>query len=64
MLKQDELAFNKLIDSRRRVTVEGRCKKEVPVHETLNVVIISLVVLMKHKIFATQPYNEERKRFI
>jgi hypothetical protein len=48
----------------KRSNCEGRFKKEVPVQETLNVVIISVVVLMKHTIFATQPYNEERKRFI
>jgi hypothetical protein len=43
---------------------EGRYKKEVPVQKALNIVSISLVVLMKQKIFGTQPYNEERKGFI
>jgi len=33
-------------------------------HETSNAVIISVVVLTKHKIFATQPYNEKRKSFV
>jgi hypothetical protein len=48
----------------KKSNYEGRCKKEVPVVETLNVVIISVVVLMKHKIFATQTYNKERERLI
>jgi len=38
--------------------------KKFQYQETSNVVIISVVVLTKHKIFSTKPHNEERKRFI